>query len=74
MDGIQRKRIENERPIAKPDFPLPSIFNRVVKSESPTLRKGRERAHFYPKQTSNSGTRTYGFYIETEPVEPQAGN
>jgi hypothetical protein len=74
MDGIQRKRMENDRPIAKPNFPLPAIFNRGVRSESPTLRKGRERAHFYPKQTTKSGSRTYGFYIDTEPVEQQAGN
>lgn len=74
MDGRQPKRIESDRPIAKPNFPLPTIFNRSVRSESPTLRKGRERAHFYPKQTSEAGSRTYGFYIETEPVELQAGN
>ena len=75
MDGRQGKKIENERPIAKPSFPLPTIFkNRGVRSESPTLRQKRERAHFYKKQAHKSGTPTYGFFISTEAVESKPHN
>jgi hypothetical protein len=69
MDGKQQRRIENDRPIAKPNVPLPTIFNRGVKSESPTLKRQPERAYFYRKQSDRSGASTYGFFITTEPVE-----
>ena len=75
MDGRQSKKIESERPIAKPSFPLPMIFNRGrARSESPTLRRQTERVHFYRKDSGNSGTPTYGFYITNEPVEREAQN
>jgi hypothetical protein len=72
MDGRLQRRIENDRPIAKPSVPLPRIFDRGVKSESPTLKRHEERAYFYRKQSDRTGTSTYGFFITTEPVEREA--
>lgn len=74
MDGKQSKRIETERPIAKPSFPLPMVFDLEARAEAPTLQRRRERAHFYRKQTATSDTPTYGFIITTEPVERDTRN
>jgi hypothetical protein len=74
MDGTGRGRsVENDKPIAKPKFPLPSMFNPSKRSELPTRRPGgsnslRQRAHFYRKDISDSGQPVYGFYITTEPA------
>lgn len=74
MDGKQSKRIEMERPIAKPSFPLPMVFDRGTGSEAPTLKRRRERAHFYRKHMSKSDSPTYGFVIMTEPIERDTRN
>ena len=68
MDGKRIQSIE-DRPIAKPNEPLPSLFTPSELSELPTRyqRKKRgsaiERAHFYKKRTSHSGSPIYSFYI-----------
>lgn len=72
MDGRQGKKIDNERPIAKPSFPLPVIFDRGHRSEAPTRR--RERAYFYRKENSRSSSPAYGFFITAEPAEKETYN
>lgn len=74
MDGRQRKISENERPISKPSFPLPVIFDREKLAEAPTLRRPRERVRFYRKPTRTSVTPTYDFVITTDPVEHKITN
>lgn len=77
MEGKRRRGIERERPIAKPDYPLPALFSTTKRSELAT-RRGREknespkveRAHFYRKQTSESGSPVYGFFITDDRAEP----
>jgi hypothetical protein len=71
MDGRGIKPANNEKPIEKPDHPLPGVFSASRLSEMPTRRRGsvKERAHFYRKQTTESGSPVYGFYITTETGE-----
>jgi hypothetical protein len=72
MDGKKSHRVGIERPIAKPDYPLPALFSPGKRSELPTRRERKdgsaemERAHFYRKQTSNLGSPVYGFVITTD--------
>jgi hypothetical protein len=73
MDGKRRSLvIDNDRPIARPDFPLPALFSPSKRSELPTRRRQqdtsrkRERAHFYRKRTSQDGSPVYGFYITSD--------
>ena len=72
MNGRSNERNETERPIAKPDYPLPTSFCPSKRSELSTKREqknsGRilERAHFYRQRSNDSGARVYGFYITTE--------
>ena len=70
MDGKHTGANLGDRPIAKPVFPLPSIFSRRRRSELPTLQRSNgekiEQAHFYRKDTSSSGSPVYGFYITRE--------
>ena len=68
MNGKQGRRTENEAPIGKPSSPLPLDFDRGIFSESPTLRKSDERAYFYKKKVSGSGSATYGFYISNSAI------
>ena len=74
MDGRQIERKYSDRPIAKPDFPLPLIFFPSMLAELPTRpRNGkkvtRERAFFYKKPSDKNGPPVYGFYITDEPIE-----
>ena len=79
MDGQRNPAPKNERPIAKPDFPLPVIFEPSKRSEMPTRPQTespavRERAHFFLKDFDKNGRPTYGFVITTEPADQRSGN
>jgi hypothetical protein len=69
MDGKRFHKLENDRPITKPSFPLPMAFNPSKRSELATRPQSKpngaapQRAHFYRKQTTESGAPVYGFYI-----------
>lgn len=73
MDGKNSGVKVGDRPIAKPSFPLPAIFSPRRLSEMPTRPRSTgeasERAHFYRKGTSSSGSPIYGFFITRENVE-----
>jgi hypothetical protein len=71
MDGRAVKKANIEKPIEKPNYPLPAVFCPSRRSETPTLRRSsvKERAHFYRKQTTKSGDPVYGFYVTTETGE-----
>lgn len=71
MDGRAIKAASVEKPIEKPAYPLPAVFFPSRRSEMPTRRRSsvKERAHFYRKQTPDSGPPVYGFYITTETGE-----
>ena len=72
MDGKSTRINISDRPIAKPVFPLPGIFSPRTRSELPTqpqwTSEKLERAHFYRKGKSSSGSPVYGFYITREDV------
>lgn len=79
MDGSRRRTITTERPIAKPDFPLPSIFCPSKLSERPTRRRNEpqpinERAHFFVKDMDENGRPTYGFVITAESADRELAN
>ena len=66
-----------ERPIAKPDFPLPRVFNPSKMSTADTLRSRKavnERARFFVKQVDENGRPTYGFVITPEPADQESAN
>jgi hypothetical protein len=69
MDGRQSQR-NTERPIAKPNSPLPLVFSPSKRSEWSTKRQkdpvAAERAHFYVKHFDDDGRPTYGFFITHE--------
>jgi hypothetical protein len=65
MDGKRSHNLEIEKPIAKPDFPLPVIFSPRVGAEMPT-RKRSQKAHFYRRRTTESGTPVYDFFISDD--------
>jgi hypothetical protein len=75
MDGKMRQRIEQERPIAKPDFPLPMAFYPSKRSELPTRRQTdtsvarKQQAHFYRKERTDSGSPVYDFFITEGPEQ-----
>ncbi|HUR97335.1 MAG TPA: hypothetical protein VMZ26_04625 [Pyrinomonadaceae bacterium] len=75
MDGKRFQKVENEKPIAKPGFPLPTDFSPSKRSEAatrPQLKStsaAERRAHFYRKQVTDSGAPVYGFYITEVPVQ-----
>jgi len=76
MDGRQSEINHIDRPIAKPDFPLPTIFFPSKRSELPTRQRNRknasrERAFFYKKPSNENGPSVYGFYITDEPIEQE---
>ena len=72
MDGKSSRTNPSDRPIAKPVFPLPGIFSLRMRSELPTQPQWTgeklERAHFFRKGKSSSGSPVYGFYITREDV------
>ena len=76
MDGKIFEEIDKERPIKKPNFPLPSVFAHNKRPELLTgyaTRRGPTRnkhVHFYRKQVTELGTPIYGFYITVGP-EPE---
>ena len=79
MDGRNSHGTNTERPIAKPEFPLPMIFSPAKRSEMPTRRQtashiSHERAHFYLKDFDENGRPTYGFFITTEPADRKTSN
>jgi len=75
MERERSQSMETERPIAKPDYPLPALFSPSKRAELPTKREAKhrdttfERAHFYRKQWTESGAPVYGFYISREGAE-----
>ena len=72
MDGKSSRVNVSDRPIAKPAFALPKIFSPRKRSELPTQPRPTdemtERAHFFRKGMSSSGSPIYGFYITRENV------
>ena len=76
MDGKTNRVMLSEKPIAKPRFPLPAIFSRRRSLELPTRPRPTsekvERAHFFRKGTSPSGSPIYGFFITRENAEREA--
>jgi len=66
MDGGKKMKLEIEKPIAKPSFPLPMVFSLGKYAEMPTRRRSAKKAHFYRKQTTESGTPIYDFVISDE--------
>jgi hypothetical protein len=66
MDGKSNMKLEMEKPIAKPNFPLPIIFRSGMYAEMPTRRRSVQKAHFYRRQTTESGTPVYDFYISDD--------
>jgi hypothetical protein len=79
MDGQRGRITTNEKPIAKPDFPLPLVFSPSKMAEMPTKRRwesepATERAHFYLKGVDEEGRPTYGFVITREPAGRKAAN
>jgi hypothetical protein len=79
MEGIKRQMLNVERPIEKPEQPLPVIYRPSELAEQPTKRRheqGRvnERAHFFVKEFDENGRPVYGFVITREPADHKAGN
>ena len=72
MDGKSSRVNVSDKPIVKPAFALPKIFSRRKGSELPTQPRSTgekmERAHFFRKGMSASGSPIYGFYITREDV------
>jgi hypothetical protein len=66
MDGRHSLKVETEKPIEKPSFPLPVIFSSGVYTENPTRRRSAQRAHFYRRRILESGTPVYDFYLSDE--------
>lgn len=72
MNGNRSHAKEAERPIAKPEYALPAVFDPRERSELPTRRRqdnaspDAERAHFYRKRTSPTGSPVYDFFITTD--------
>jgi len=72
MDGKRIQAVERDRPIAKPDYPLPAVFSPREISELPTRAQNPkradelERAHFYRKRTKELRSPVYGFFITKE--------
>ena len=66
MDGRHSLKLEIEKPIEKPSFPLPVIFSSGMYAEQPTRRRSEKRAHFYRRRVLESGTPVYDFYLSDE--------
>ena len=64
MDGTKNFRTDVERPIAKPNFPLPVIFRSGMHAEMPTRkRRPSQKAHFFRRKTKEAKAPFYDFYI-----------
>jgi len=73
MEGRNRT-LNGERPIAKPRFPLPQVFDRTIEPaelliESVPLKD--QRAYFYQKEGAGSGSPVYGFFITSKGSDVQ---
>ena len=67
MDGAINFKADIERPIRKPDFPLPVIFSSGMHAEMPTRRRPPvQKAHFFRRRTKESGAPFYDFYISED--------
>ena len=66
MNGRRNLKLEVEKPIAKPSFPLPVIFHSGMLAEMPTRKRSSQRAHFYRRRTTESGTPVYDFFISDD--------
>jgi hypothetical protein len=66
MDGSRGWKLDVEKPIAKPNFPLPVIFSSGMHAEMPTRRRSKQKAHFFRRRVTDSGTPVYGFYISDD--------
>jgi hypothetical protein len=66
MDGKTNFKVEVEKPIAKPNFPLPVIFSSGMLTKMPTRKRSVQKAHFYRRRTTESGAPIYDFYISDE--------
>ena len=66
MDGGQGLRFEIEKPIEKPNVPLPVIFSSGMLAEMPTRRRSAQKAHFYRRRITESGTPIYDFFISDD--------
>jgi len=66
MDGGRNLKLEIEKPIAKPSFPLPMVFSLGSSAEMPTRKRSLKRAHFYRRRVTESGTPVYDFVISDE--------
>jgi hypothetical protein len=64
--------MDRDRPIAKPDYPLPALFSPSeltklpTRAQNPKSRDELEKAHFYRKRTNEYGSPVYGFFITKE--------
>jgi len=80
MDGKRFQKVENDRPIAKPSFPLPTAFSPSKRAEAATQPQrtagpsAKQQAHFYRRKVTESGTPVYGFYISEGPKQDLRGN
>jgi hypothetical protein len=71
MEGRDRP-IGGERPISKPRFPLPQVFERKTKTPALTVEDVAlkdQRAYFYQRDVTDSGTPVYGFFITVDDSE-----
>ena len=66
MNGRRNLKLEIEKPIEKPSFPLPVIFRSGMFAEMPTRKRSLKRAHFYRRRTTESGTPIYDFHISED--------
>lgn len=69
--GFEKEKGTFDRPVAKPDLPLPKIFEPSSIGTLPTRRRAgdslkNQRAHFYRKDFTDTGSPVYDFYITTE--------
>jgi hypothetical protein len=76
MNRVGETKNTVERPIAKPNNPLPLAFSPSRRSEMNTKRRGEgpttnERAYFYRKG-SNGSSPVYDFVITTEGGDTQS--
>lgn len=66
MDGHRRLKLAVEKPIEKPDLPLPGVFSSGIGADMPTRKRRAPKAHFYRRRVSESGMPIYDFYISDE--------
>jgi hypothetical protein len=66
MDGSRGWKVDVEKPIEKPSLPLPVIFSSGMYAEMPTRRRSKQKAYFFRRRVTESGTPVYGFYISDD--------